>query len=147
MKTIALLFVGALFCSEVDAAQDPVRGHDARLNSVFENVLLLHIDGEVSIAMFFEPDGNVYYVDLHWNLAEIKENYTRTTPWQLRAEELCVVKAADDMPCFRLPQLRLGEVADTTWRVLDSRGKVQDQGAGKLMLMRGRPAASALAGG
>ncbi|MBL8265152.1 hypothetical protein, partial [Steroidobacter sp.] len=96
-----------------------------------------HVDANASIPMFFNPDGTVYYVYLYLKLDALKSNYSQTVTWELHGEELCAVKSVDLMTCFTLPQLSVGEVADTTVRAVDRNGGVKWRERAKIMLLNG----------
>lgn len=113
---------------------------DARMKAVLNNVLLLHVDGSSSTPLFFQPDGSVYYVYLSLKLDELQANYSQTVTWKRRGDEVCMIKAADLMTCFDLPQLALGEAADTKVRAVDQAGNIKWQESAKIMLVKGRPA-------
>lgn len=133
-STILMATLGLGSNSHADTAKP-----NARLAPIFQNVLLLHVDGEVSIPMFLEPDGSVYYVDLHLKPGALKENYSRNVKWKMQGDDLCIVKAADDVPCFVLPELKIGEPVDTEVRGVDEHGAAKWKVPGKLMIVAGRP--------
>lgn len=133
------LFACLALAASVAASPAPSEP-DARMQAVLNNVLLLHVDGSSSTPLFFEPDGSVYYVYLSLKLDELQANYSQTVKWQRRGDEVCMIKAADLMTCFDLPQLTLGEPADSKVRAVDQAGNVKWQESAKIMLVKGRPA-------
>lgn len=138
MKYLSLFACVALATSAaVSAAPNEP---DARMKAVLNNVLLLHVDGSSSTPLFFQPDGRVYYVYLNLKLDELKANYSQTVTWKRRGDEVCMIKAADLMTCFDLPQLAVGEAADTKVRAVDQAGNIKWQESAKIMLVKGRPA-------
>jgi hypothetical protein len=130
-----LVVTSAFGVGQVASAGDATLAQ--RIEALDGETLVLHVAGDVAVALFFKKDGTVSYVDIHLDVTYLGDSYFAKAKWKVQGENVCIdLKGKEDVPCMPLPVLERGKPVTVPIVTYLRDGKQDWTGSGLLVLLQ-----------